>query len=257
MPPTESVAGDRCAREIVTVCRQMYRQGFIASTEGNVSACLGPDRILTTPRGLHKGFLRPEQLVVTDLDGRRVAGDLAPSSELALHLLVYRERPDVGAVVHAHPTMAIVCSLAGISLAEAVIPEIAATLGAVPTAPYATPGTIDAAWAVKDLVHQHDALILARHGTVTVGRTVREAYLKLEMLEHAARIVFLARLLGPVPALPSEEVLRLRGGAPPHAEGTGTPPRDATPALPVASPHRPPGARGRRERPAGQPWRRS
>ena len=142
------------AAEIVEICRWMYQKGFTLSTEGNVSASLGPDRILTTPRGLHKGFLRPDQLVVTDLDGRRVSGDFPPSSELQLHLMVYHERPDVGAVVHAHPTMAIACSLAGISLTAGVVPEVITSLGAIPTAPYATPGTAEAAESVHTLIHQ-------------------------------------------------------------------------------------------------------
>src|SRR3990170_7261113 len=197
------------ATEIVEICRWMYQRGLIASSEGNVSASLGPDRILMTPRGLHKGFLRPDQLVVTDLDGRRISGNFPPSSELQLHLMVYHERPDVGAIVHAHPTMAIACSLAGISLREGVVPEVITSLGAIPTAPYATPGTAEAAESVHTLIHQFDAIILARHGSVTVGKDLREAYSKLEMLEHTAQILFITRLVGPIPPLPREEVARL------------------------------------------------
>jgi L-fuculose-phosphate aldolase len=217
----ESTRENPLAIEIVEICSWMYQKGFIASSEGNVSACLGPDRLLVTPRGLHKGFLLPEQLVVTDFDGHQVSGDLAPSSELPLHLLVYRERPDVEAVVHAHPTMAIACSLVGISLVDGVVPEVITSLGAIPTASYATPGTAEAAEAIRAPIRQFDAIILARHGSVTVGKDLQEAYIKLEMLEHTAQILLLARLLGSVAPLPREEVARLllAGGRNP-ADGT-------------------------------------
>jgi L-fuculose-phosphate aldolase len=201
--------GHPLALEIVEICRWMYQKGFIASSEGNVSAYIGLDRILVTPRGLHKGLLRPEQLVVTDLNGCQISGTLSPSSELPLHLLVYRERPEVRAVVHAHPTMAIVCSLAGISFDDGVVPEVITSLGGIPTAPYATPGTAEAAEVIRPLIQQFDAIVLARHGSVTVGGDLREAYTKLEMLEHTAQILLLAHLFGPVSPLPHEEVARL------------------------------------------------
>ncbi len=199
------------ALEVVRVCRRMYQKGLIASSEGNVSVALDEERLLTTPSGLPKGFLRPEQLVVVDREGHRLRGYLAPSSELRLHLLAYRERQDIGAVIHAHPTMAIACSLAGVSLAEGVIPEVVTTLGAIPTVSYATPGTAEAAEAIRGPIRHFDALILAHHGSVTVGKSLEEAYLKLEMLEHTAHILFMARLLGPVSPLPGQEVVRLLG----------------------------------------------
>jgi L-fuculose-phosphate aldolase len=213
--------GQPLAREIVEICGWMYQKGLIASSEGNVSASLGADRILVTPRGAHKGLLRPEQLVVTDLDGRQISGDFPPSSELPLHLLVYRERPDVRVVVHAHPTMAIVCSLAGISFDDGVVPEVLTSLGAIPTAPYATPGTVEAAEVIRPLIRQFDAIVLARHGSVTVGTDLREAYGKLEMLEHTAQILVMSRLLGCLAPLPKDEVARLliAGGRNP-ADGT-------------------------------------
>jgi L-fuculose-phosphate aldolase len=209
MKPLKITNGNGLAIAMVETCRWMYQMGFIASSEGNVSARLEPNSILVTPRGLHKGFLKPQQLVLTDLDGRHISGDFSPSSELPLHLLVYRERPDVAAVVHAHPTMAIACSLTDISLADGVVPDVITSLGAIPTAPYATPGTTEAAEVIRPLIHQFDAIILARHGSVTVGKDMQEAYTKLEMLEHTAQILFLARLLGPLSPLPDAEVRRL------------------------------------------------
>lgn len=215
----DTTNGQALAEELVKVCHWMYQKGFIASSEGNVSVRLGEDCILVTPRGVHKGFLQPHQVVVTDLHGRQISGDVPPSTELPVHLLVYQERPDVAAVVHAHPTMAIACSLAGISLADGVLPEVITGLGAIPTAPYSTPGTKEAAEAIRSLIKQFDAIILARHGSVTVGQTLLDAYSKLEMLEHTARILSLARLLGPVAPLPAEEIVRLllAGGRTPAA----------------------------------------
>lgn len=195
--------------ELVKICHWMYQKGFIASSEGNVSVRLDANRILVTPRGVHKGFLRPEHVVVTDLDGHQLSGELRPSSELQIHLLIYQERLDVTAVVHAHPTMAIACSLTGMSLADGILPEVIVSLGAIPTAPYSTPGTKEAAEGIRSLIRQFDAIILARHGSVTVGSNLLDAYSKLEMLEHSARILSLARLLGPISPLPAEEVARL------------------------------------------------
>lgn len=201
---------------LVQVCLWMYQKGFIASSEGNVSVRLESDRLLVTPRGVHKGFLRPEQLVVTDLEGRRISGELLPSSELSLHIAVYHERQDVQAVVHAHPTTAVACTLANISLAEGVIPEVITALGSIPTVPYMTPGTPELGLTIRPVIRQFDAIMLARHGSVTVGVDLQEAYSKLEMLEHAAQILYLARLLGPIAPLPQEEVTRLllAGGHP-------------------------------------------
>jgi L-fuculose-phosphate aldolase len=218
---------------MVEICSWMYQKGFIASSEGNVSACLEADRILVTPRGMHKGLLWPEQLVVTDLAGRQISGDLPPSSELPLHLLVYRERPDVKVVIHAHPTMAIVCSLAGISFDDGVVPEVLTSLGGIPIAPYATPGTDEAAEVIGPFIQQFDAIVLARHGSVTVGRNLREAYSRLEMLEHTAQILVWSRLFGPLSPLPRDEVARLliAGGRNP-ADGTRPAPTRDRPRWP-------------------------
>ena len=190
---------------VVEACGWLYQKGLIASSEGNVSVRFGANRLLVTPRGVHKGFLDTTQLTVTDLDGKQLSGDLPPSSELLLHLIVYRQRPDVNAVIHAHPTHAIACSLAGISLAEGVLPEIITSLGAVPTVPYTTPGTARTAEVIRNLILQFDAIILARHGSVTAGIDLADAFSKLELLEHAAQILSLANRLGSVSPLPREE----------------------------------------------------
>ncbi len=204
-----NTSGHTLRTDLVNICHIMYQKGFIASSEGNASVRLGPDRILITTRGVHKGFLRAEQLIETDLDGKAVSDKHAPSSEIALHLAAYREREDIAAVIHAHPTTAIACTLADISLADGTLPEVVTALGAIPTVSYVTPGTREAGEAICPFIRQFDALMLARHGSVTVGGTLQEAYSKLEMLEHAAQILFRACLLGGGGPLPDAEVIRL------------------------------------------------
>lgn len=187
--------------EIVRIGRLMYDKGFIAASEGNLSARLGPDRFLITPSGLHKGFLEPDQLLVVDSAGRAsahynpLARRLQPTSELPMHLEAYRQRPDIAAVIHAHPTHAIILSIAGIPIADCLIPEVVVLLGIIPTAPYATPSSDENARAIRTLIRQHDALVLQRHGTLTVGGTLWQAFMKLETVEQSARIgVQLAQL---------------------------------------------------------------
>lgn len=187
--------------EIVRLGRLMYDKGFISASEGNLSARLGPDRFLITPSGLHKGFLEPEQLLVVDSAGRvsahysPLARRLKPTSELPMHLEAYRQRPDIGAVIHAHPAHAIILSIAGIPIADCLIPEVVVLLGIIPTTPYATPSSDENARAIRTLIRQHDALVLQRHGTLTVGDTLWQAFMKLETVEQSARIgVQLAQL---------------------------------------------------------------
>jgi L-fuculose-phosphate aldolase len=196
---------------IVKAGRLMQAREYVDGTAGNLSARLGPDRILATPSGLVKGELTPEDLIVVDSDGLLVSGrpGLRPTSELAMHLEAYRRRPDVNAVVHAHPITAVALSIAGISLEECVIPEAIVFLGLVPTTPYATPSSDENRRAISNVIVDHDALILRYHGSLTVGRDVQEAYLRLETLEHTAKIIALSRLLGGGPPLPPEQVTKL------------------------------------------------
>lgn len=205
--------------EIVRIGQILWQKNYLAACDGNISARLGPDRLLATPSGLSKGFLKAEQLLVTDMDGRKIptfateARDLEPSSELKMHLEVYRQRPDVAAVVHAHPPTCIALSIAGISVAPCLLPEVVLTLGFIPIAPYGTPGTWEVPEAVRDLVRSHDAVILERHGSLTVGRDLFDAYLKQECIEHAAQITFMLRLLNqeahPIPPQEMEKLLNI------------------------------------------------
>ncbi len=196
-------------QEIVRVCRLLHQKNYLAATDGNVSVRLG-DRVLVTPSGVHKGLLEANQVITVDLQGQVLEGLGRPTSEIRMHLLAYELRPEVGAVVHAHLPYATACTLAGISLLEPILPEVVITLGGIPTAPYATPGTPAVPEAIRDFIREYDAILLSRHGAMTMGSDVTDAYNKMEKLEHTARVVLAARLLGPVPPLPAAEVETLR-----------------------------------------------
>jgi L-fuculose-phosphate aldolase len=201
--------------EIVRVGKLLYDKGLIVATDGNVSARLDANRVLATPSGLCKGFMQPEQLIVVDLDGNRVGPansanrDLKPTSEMRMHLEAYRRRPDIGAVVHAHPSTTVALSISGIDLAQCLIPEVIVTLGIVPTTQYATPSSEENARAIRDLIAGHDAIVLQRHVSLTVGRDPMDAFLKTESIEQMSRVAFMTRLLGASPVLPPEEVAKL------------------------------------------------
>lgn len=212
---------------MVEICQRTYRQGFIAALDGNVSARLGRDRVLVTPSGFHKGFLREEDLVVTDLRGKKVSGRRQPSSEFLMHELAYAERPDIGAVVHAHPPIAVALALAGVSLQSCVLSESCLSLGAIVTAPYATPTTAEVPDSLRDLVRRWNAIILMRHGALTLGADLEQAYNRMEIVEHTAKIIHAARMLGPVTPLPEEEVDKLRRLAEPAGVVIPVPGEDA------------------------------
>jgi len=201
--------------EIVRVCRLMHEKGYVTATDGNVSVRLSEDRVLSTPSGFSKGFLSPAQLVITDMEGKRVPSnepasrDLKPTSELLMHLEAYRQRPDIGAVIHAHPPICVALSIAGISLAKCLLPEVIVTLGLIPTTEYATPSSAEGPQVIRDLIVNHDALILRRHGTLTVGKDPFDAYLKLEKMEYAAYVTLILYQLGKETLLPPAEVAKL------------------------------------------------
>ena len=204
-------------QEMVRVGRLLWERGYVAATDGNLSARLGSDRLLVTPSGVSKGFLSEHDLVVIGLEGGGQARGPAPtggragrpSSEILMHLEVYRQRPDVRAVVHAHPPAAIAFSIAGVTLARCVLPEVIVTLGGIPTTEYATPGTTEVSESIRQALRSYDALVLAHHGSLTVGKTLWEAYLLLEKVEQTAQITLAAQQLGRVHTLPPEAVQKL------------------------------------------------
>jgi L-fuculose-phosphate aldolase len=196
--------------DIVEIGRRMYARGYTASNDGNISVRLAPDRLLMTPKSVCKGFMTPDMMCVTDLDGHKIAGDRDPSSEALMHLEVYRQRPDVNAVVHAHPPTATGFAVAGIPLDRAVLAEVLTTLGSIPIAEYATPSTAELPEAIRRYVKAHDGMLLANHGALTIGPDLYSAYYKMETIEHFARISLVARLLGRENLISREEVTRLQ-----------------------------------------------
>jgi L-fuculose-phosphate aldolase len=200
-------------QEMVRIGRLMWERGYLASTDGNLSVRLGTDRLLVTPSGLSKGFLTDADAVVISLQGEPIPSYRAkgqrPSSEIQMHLEVYRQRADVQAVIHAHPPLATAFSIAGVSLARCVIPEVIVSLGSIPTADYATPGTTEVPDSIRQAVASYDAVILAYHGSLTVGTTLWEAYMRLERVEQTAQITLAAQQLGHVRTLPAQAVEKL------------------------------------------------
>jgi L-fuculose-phosphate aldolase len=197
--------------DIVEVGRRLWVQGFVAANDGNISVKVGPDRLITTPRNVSKGFMTPDMLVVTDLAGSKIDGLREASSELKMHLEVYRQRPDVGAVVHAHPPTATGFAVAGVPLTRAVLAEVITTLGGIPIAEYATPSTAELPAAIRDYIKAHDGLLLANHGALAVAGDLFTAYHRMETIEHFAKISLVARQLGREHLLSRDEVVRLQG----------------------------------------------
>jgi L-fuculose-phosphate aldolase len=196
-------------KEIVTVCRRLYERGLIAGPDGNISVRLGGDRILVTPSGMSKVDVGPDDLVEVTLKGEKVGGDREPSSEVHLHVRVYSRRPDVWAVVHAHPPVATGFALAGEGFEPDLLPELAVQCGRVPVVPYATPGTTELPDTFEPYLAGHDAFLMANHGALTTGSSLVVAHQRMESLEHAARIILTARLLGRVNVLTPAQTAEL------------------------------------------------
>jgi L-fuculose-phosphate aldolase len=200
-------------QEIIKTGQKLYHQKFIVAGQGNISYRTGQNQILATRSGVCKGELTDGDIVELDMQGKTRSSRDKPSSEIKLHLAVYREREDVQAVIHAHPPFAVSLTLAGIGLDQPLLPESVLLLGSVPTAPYARPSTDQVPDSIKSYIKKTDTLLLERHGSVTVGKNLDEAFQKLEILEYTARIVWLSRQVGNPNSLPAsevEEILRLR-----------------------------------------------
>lgn len=198
-------------KAICEVGRRMYSRNLVAATDGNISVQLGVDRYLCTPSGVSKGFMKPNEIILADGQGIKISGEGKVTSEFMTHLAAYAVRPDVKAVVHAHPPKAIGFTLAGVSLAECVLPEVVYSIGGIPTTEYATPSTPEGAEVVRKYIVGCDALMLDRHGALTVGADVFDAYFKLEKIEHAAESLLTAQVLGNVQTLSPKQVEKLYG----------------------------------------------
>ncbi len=224
MPPVTSEATLR--KELCEAGRVLYERGLIGPVDGNFSARVGDRYIVCTPSGAHKGELKPDDLVKLTLDGRVVTPRGRPSSELRMHLAIYRFRPDVRCIVHAHPPCAVGLTVAGISLEKPVVPEILFAIGAVPNVPYSSPTTEEVPEAIRPLLEHTDAFIMARHGSVVLCDDPREGVIKTEIIEHTAKIHLAARIAGAATPLPSEEVSKLLGLANAAREKAAAPARD-------------------------------
>ncbi len=196
--------------QLVRFAHLTYERRLLVGLDGNLSVRLTDQLVLCTRAGCHKGLLTDDDLVLIDLAGRKLRGLGHPTSEMALHLACYRERPDVEAVVHAHPPICVAFTIAGVSMARCVLPEVILTMGAVPTLPYRTTGTAGLAEQVGAAVRSHDAVMLERHGAVCVGDSLQSAFCKLETMEHMATIMKAARDLGGLTDLPPAEAAHLR-----------------------------------------------
>ena len=196
-------------REICEVGRRVYQRGYVAANDGNISVRMQDNRILCTPTGVSKGFITEDMLAICDLDGQQVAGTMRISSEIRMHLEIYKLRTDVHSVVHAHPPTATGFAVAGIELTQCVLPEVIVSLGGVPLPEYGTPGGPDIVEPMKPLLKDYDAILMANHGAVTLGKDVMDAHFKMETVEHFAKIALVAHQLGQVKTLSDSHVNEL------------------------------------------------
>ena len=195
-------------REIVRVGQLMYERSYVVSSDGNVSVRLDDGRVVATPTQMCKGRMTEDDCAVTDMSGKPLT-KRRPSSELAMHLLIYREREDVRAVCHAHPPHGTAFAVAGLAIDEPILSEVILTLGCVPLADYGTPSTEELTEAMRPLVRHHNALLMANHGAVAYGADIWQAFDRLETLEHTARIAILSRILGGSKNLPAAAIEKL------------------------------------------------
>lgn len=207
--PGNMKSEDEQRRDICTAGRWTHSRSFVAATDGNISVRLDSRRVLTSPTGISKGMMVPDDLVITDLRGRKLAGRREASSELAMHLLIYNRRPDVNSVVHAHPPAATAHAAAGIPLNKAMLSELIIALGCIPVAEYGTPGTQELSDALEPMVQHYDAILLANHGVVTCGPDLLTAFFRMETVEHFAQVSLMTEMLGKQVLLSGRDVEKL------------------------------------------------
>ena len=196
-------------QDIVEVGRLVYQKGWVAANDGNITIRLDEERILATPTGVSKGMMQPDDLIILDNEGNKIAGRLQGTSEILMHLTIYKMRPDVRSVLHAHPPVATGFATTGRSLNQALLPEVIIGLGCVPLAAYGLPGTPALTEPMLPLIPKFDAILMANHGAVCYGEDVWRAFFRMETVEHFARINLVAELLGGPNVLPREEVTKL------------------------------------------------
>ena len=195
--------------DIVHVGRLVFEKGWVAANDGNITIRLDEERILATPTGMCKGMLQPDDLIVLDRQGRKISGRRERTTEINMHLTIFDLRPDVRAIVHAHPPVATGFATAGRPLDLALLPEVVISFGCIPLASYGLPGTPEITEPMLPLIPKHNALLMANHGAVCYGEDVFQAYFRMETVEHSARIQLVAELLGGPNVLPRAEVNKL------------------------------------------------
>ena len=194
---------------IVEFGRLLHENCFVAATDGNLSVRLDDNRLLVTPTCISKGRMRASDMVIVDMNGKRLAGTRRVSSEIGMHLLIYRLRSDVKGIVHAHPTTATGFAASGLDLNRPLVCEVVVGLGSIPLARYGTPGTPELTDALEPLIPHHDAILMANHGVVTFGSSLESAFMKMETVEHFAKIALVTHLLGNEQPLGEKEVEKL------------------------------------------------
>lgn len=222
-------------RQICDIGQKMYDKGFVAANDGNISARFGDKYIIVTPTGVSKGEMRPDMLVKMDLDGN-IYGNSKPSSEVKMHLMVYKQNPELKAVCHAHPPISTAFAVAGIQLDKPILAEAVVNLGIVPVAKYATPGTEDVPNSIKDYVLNHNAVLLANHGLLTWGENLEQAWFRMESTEHYGKILLFVKQIGEPREFNCDqlnELIQLREKV--GIKAGGVPPCDITPSNPVIS----------------------
>jgi L-fuculose-phosphate aldolase len=195
--------------EMVRLGRMLHQRGYVAATDGNLTVRLDSDRILTTPTNVSKGMMEAGDLVIVDTAGKKISGQRCPSSEIAMHLLIYRLRPNVNGIVHAHPVTATGYAAAGVELNHALLSEVVLSLGSIPLARYGCPGTEELSATLEPLIPYYDAILMANHGVVSYGDTLQRAYMRMETVEHFAKIALVTHLLGKQQPLDAAEVEKL------------------------------------------------
>ena len=196
-------------KEICEVGLKLWQKGFVAANDGNISVKISDNEFYCTPTGVSKASLTPDMIIKVDKDGKKLEGKLNPSSEIKMHMRVYRERPDVTAVVHAHPPVATAFTVADIDLDQYVLPEAVLTIGAVPTCDYGTPSTMEIPDSLDPYIQNHDAFLLRNHGALTVGCNLTKAFFVMEEVEFNAVICKHAMDLGAVHEISSEQLKKL------------------------------------------------
>jgi L-fuculose-phosphate aldolase len=197
--------------EIVIAGKRIYSRGYVASNDGNISTRVSKNKILITPTCVSKGFMKADDLIVVDLEGNLIEGKKKQSSEANMHLQIYKARPDILSICHTHAPYATGFAVAGIPLNKMVLPEVIIVLGSIPLIEYGTTGTDELYGMISKYVLDYDAFLLANHGVVTLGKNVLDAYHKMETVEHAAKIQFIASQLGNVNTLTKTQTEKLIG----------------------------------------------